>query len=163
MELEPASADGLYSRFGVMAFADASAAFANFHRALKPSGRLGFVCWRSLAENELDLMPLRAAGLEAMANDTPFSFADPAHIRTVLEGAGFSDTAIEAHDEMVSSGGLEAMAEVLLAVGPLGRILRENPELRAAAEPSVRATLATRDVGGHIALKAATWIVTARA
>jgi len=161
--LEPASADGLYSRFGVMAFADAGAAFANLHRALKPAGRLAFVCWRSLAENALDLLPLQAAGLEAMVDATPFSFADPTHIRAVLGGAGFGDVALEAHDELVSSGGLDAMAEVLLAVGPLGRILRENPQLRPEVEPRVRATLAERDVGGRIALRAATWIVTARA
>ncbi len=163
IDLAPASADGLYSRFGVMAFTDADTAFANFRRALKPGGRLAFVCWRSLEENELDLLPLKAAGLEAMVDATPFSFADPAHIRAVLESAGFSGVTVEAHDEIVSSGGLDAMAEVLLAVGPLGRILRENPELRPAAEPRVRAALAVRDVGGRIALKAATWIVTARA
>lgn len=55
------------------------------------------------------------------------------------------------------------MASVLLRVGPLGRILRENPDLRAAAEPRVRAALASRTEAGQVSLQAATWIVAAHA
>ena len=46
--------DAVFSRFGVMAFADPIMAFANLRETLKPRGRLAFVCWRALAENELD-------------------------------------------------------------------------------------------------------------
>ena len=155
--------DAIFSRFGVMAFADPIAAFANLRGALKPGGRLAFVCWRSLAENELDLAPLRAAGLEDLADMTPFAFEDPARIREVLQAAGFRDVSIEPHDQQVGGGGLEAMLSVVLAVGPLGRILRENPSLRAEAEPLVRQALAARDGPDGVTLKAATWIVTARA
>ena len=154
--------DGVFSRFGVMAFADPVAAFANVYRWLKPSGRLAFVCWRSLAENELDLLPLRAAGLEAMADPTPFRFEDPDVTRATLEAAGFKRIDIRPHDEPVSSGDLEAMLAVLMRVGPLGRILRENPRLRAAAEPRVRAALAVVGDPSRVALNAATWIVSAR-
>lgn len=163
LDLPAASVDRVFSRFGVMGFADPRAAFANFHRMMKPSGRIAFVCWRSLAENELDWLPLEAAGLESRADPTPFSFEDPAYVRAMLEAAGFGEVEISAHDEAVSSGDLEAMLIVLLKVGPLGRILRENPGLRGAAEPKVRAALAAKDAGGRVALTAATWIVTARA
>ena len=145
-----------------MAFSDPVAAFRNFHRMTKPSGRLAFVCWRSLDENELDRLPLRAAGLENMIDPTPFSFADPGHIRATLEAAGFGRIAIRAHDEDVSSGDLDAMTTVLLKVGPLGRIVRENPHLRIAAEPRVRAALAARSDHTRVALKAATCSSTAR-
>jgi ubiquinone/menaquinone biosynthesis C-methylase UbiE len=37
--------DLAFSRFGVMFFADPVAAFANLRAALKPSGRLVFVCF----------------------------------------------------------------------------------------------------------------------
>jgi len=113
--------DGVFSRFGVMAFADPEEAFHNLRRGLKPDGRLAFVCWRSLAENELDHLPLRAAALEGEADATPFSFEDPARIREVLHAAGFRDVAIEPHDQEVGSDGLEAMLDVLLSVGPLGK------------------------------------------
>ena len=43
--------DAAFSRFGVMFFADPAAAFANIRAALKPGGRLAFVCWRQMTEN----------------------------------------------------------------------------------------------------------------
>jgi len=156
------SFDAIFSRFGVMAFADPVAAFDNLRRGLKPEGRLAFVCWRSLAENDLDLVPLRAAGLESQADMTPFAFEDPARITEVLAGAGFGDIDVKPFDQQVGSGGLDAMLAVVLAVGPLGRILRETPSLRAKAEPLVRQALAARAGPGGVTLKAATWIVTAR-
>jgi SAM-dependent methyltransferase len=157
------SIDAVFSRFGVMAFADPVAAFSNFRRMLKPAGRLAFVCWRSLEENELDHLPLRAAGLEHLLDPTPFSFADEGFLRATLEAAGFEDIAIRAHDQAVTSGDLETMTTVLLKVGPLGRIVRENPALGPSAEARVRAALATKGDPGEVALQAATWIVSARA
>jgi SAM-dependent methyltransferase len=44
---ESAAFDLLFSRFGVMFFAEPARAFANLRIALKPSGRLAFACWRS--------------------------------------------------------------------------------------------------------------------
>jgi SAM-dependent methyltransferase len=162
LALPERSIDCVFSRFGVMAFRDPVAAFSNFRRMMRPSGRLAFVCWRSLHENELDYLPLRSAGLDARIDPTPFSFADSRIIRTTLETAGFRQVTIQPHDEMVSSGNLDAMIVVLLSVGPLGRIIRENPKLKAAAESRVRAALAERGNQAAVALNAATWVVTAR-
>jgi SAM-dependent methyltransferase len=163
LDLPEGSVNGVFSRFGVMVFADPAAAFVSFHRVMKPSGRLAFVCWRALEENELDITPLRAAGLEARADRTPFSFEKPEVVRSVLRAAGFEQIAIEPYGQAVSSGGLEEMLAVLLKVGPLGKIVRENPELRDVAEPRLRATLATRLERGRVSLNAAVWIVTATA
>ena len=55
------------------------------------------------------------------------------------------------------------MNEPLLKVGPLGRIVRENPGLRGSAEARVRAALAAKGGTARVALQAATWIVTAQA
>lgn len=163
LELSPRSIDGVFSRFGVMGFRDPVAAFRGFHRLMKPTARLAFVCWRALEENELDLLPVRAAGLEHLIDGTPFSLADAETVQATLRAAGFSQIAIRAHDVAVSSGDLEAMVTVLLRVGPLGKILRESPSLRRAAEPRLRAALASKGDGACLALNAATWIVTARA
>ena len=162
LALPDCSIDRVFSRFGVMFFQDPVAAFSNFLRMMRPSGRMAFVCWRSLDENELDLFPLRAAGLEGWLDPTPFSFADSGFIRTTLQTAGFRQVTIEAHDDMVSSGDLDAMIAVLLRVGALGRIIRENPGMRAAAETRVRTALAQQGNQAAVALKAATWVVTAR-
>ena len=50
---DDAAFDVAISRFGVMFFADPVAAFTNIGRALKPGGRIAWIVWRSLAENEL--------------------------------------------------------------------------------------------------------------
>ncbi|WP_395448660.1 class I SAM-dependent methyltransferase [Aminobacter sp. UC22_36] len=163
LDLPSTSADAVFSRFGVMGFADPVAAFANFARMLKPAGKLAFVCWRSPEQNELDRFPLAAAGFESAAADTPFSFADPDHIRGTLAAAGFGDIAIWPLDQMVSSGDVDAMSQVLSKVGPLGRILRENPALRATAESRLRKALAALGDPTSVELRASVWIVTARA
>lgn len=172
---EAGSFDSAFSRFGVMFFADPTAAFINIHRSLKPNGRLAFVCWRALEENPLDFLPLRAASphlpsqlvheLSAPGSDAPgpFAFANPDRVRRILENAGFAEIEITARDELVGSGDLESMLMACTRVGALGKILRENPELRTAALPAVRAALAAHDGPGGVRLNAATWLATARA
>jgi SAM-dependent methyltransferase len=166
---EPASFDAAFSRFGVMFFADPVAAFINIRRSLRPKGRLAFVCWRALQQNALDLVPLRAASAHLPpqpAHDAdapgPFAFASPERVRGILQRAGFRKIEIAAHDEQVGSGDLDTMLAVCSRVGALGRILRENPELRAAALPAVRSALAAHDGTDGVRLNAATWVVTAR-
>jgi hypothetical protein len=146
-----------------MAFKDPVDAFTNFHRILRPSGAVAFSCWRSLEENELDRLPLSAAGLAEAVDESPFSFADPERLRRTLETAGFSNITIRAHDERVSSGDLDAMTWVLLKVGPLGKIVRENPALRGTAEPRLRRALAALGDPSQVQLLASVWIVTAKA
>lgn len=163
LDLPDESVDAVFSRFGVMTFSDAVAAFSNFRRILKPSGRLAFVCWRSLHENELDHLPLLAAGVPTTIDERPFSFADPEDIRRTLAAAGFDGILIESHDENVSSGDIDAMVCVLMKVGPLGKIIRENPALQATAEPRLRDALGVLGDPCMVQLMASVWIVSGRA
>lgn len=154
--------DAVFSRFGVMAFAEPIAAFTNLRRLLKPSGRMAFCCWRALKDNELDRMPLSAAGF-VLADDTPFSLSNPRYVRRLLQKAGFQDIAVTPYDASVTSGDLDAMSSVLLKVGPLGKIIRENPALRQETEPRLRQALASLSDPSEVCLQASVWIVTARA
>jgi SAM-dependent methyltransferase len=93
---EPASFDAAFSRFGVMFFADPTAAFINIRRSLRPNGRLAFACWRALVENPLDSLPLSAASAHLppqSAHDPdapgPFAFANPDRVRGILERSGW--------------------------------------------------------------------------
>ncbi len=167
---KPSSFDALYSRFGVMFFAHPVRAFVNLHTALKPGGALAFVCWRRLDENDLDYIPLQAAlphlpasltqNLDAAA---PFSLSNPVHTEKILTDAGFGNVRIEKHDECVSSGDKESMLELALSVGSLGKIVRENPHLKAAVAPSVKAALEANGRPNDFGLNAAAWIVSAQA
>jgi SAM-dependent methyltransferase len=167
---EPALFNAAFSRFGVMFFADPVAAFINIRRSLKPNGRMAFVCWRALEANQLDILPLRAASphlplLPALDPEAPgpFAFANADRVRGILERADFGEIEITAHDEQVGSGDLDTMLRVCSRVGALGKILRDNPELRAVTLPAVRSALAAYDGADGVKLTAATWVVTARA
>ena len=100
-------------------FSNPVVACANSRKILKLTGWLTFVFWRALEANQLDLLPLRATGLEAVADPTPFSLADDGFLRTMLRAAGFADVTVQASDMPVSCGNLDTMAKVLLRVGPL--------------------------------------------
>src|SRR5258708_22029865 len=110
-----ASVDALYSRFGVMFFADVRAAFANLRRALRPGGRLAFVCWQEMARNPWADVPLRAVmrllpetalpELLRPGLPGPFSMADAAQVRGVLTDAGFADVTIEPWEQAENRGG----------------------------------------------------------
>jgi SAM-dependent methyltransferase len=163
LALPNGSFDGIYSRFGIMFFADPSRAFSNMRRMLKRHGKIGFVCWRSFDENELDFFPVQAAGLSLDADTAPFSFDNSDTIKNVLRSAGFDRIAVEPHDTSVSSGSTEAMLQVLTRVGALGMILRGTPALLPHVKPQVLAALAAREADGKVSLRSATWIVTATA
>jgi SAM-dependent methyltransferase len=161
LALPDQSMDAIFSRFGIMFFADPIVAFANMHRMLRQGGRIGFVCWRSLSENELDFFPLEAAGMTAAIDAAPFSFEDADTVGRILRSAGFDLIGIRAFDADVSSGDAEAMLKVVTRVGALGKVLRETPAFLPDAERRVRTALSMRERGGRVSLGAATWIVTA--
>jgi SAM-dependent methyltransferase len=168
---EPGAFDAAYSRFGVMFFNDPAAAFANIRKALKPGGRLGFVCWRPLKENGWMTIPLGAARdhIEAQPQTPdplapgPFAFADPERVRGILSGAGFTDIAIEPRDFMIGGNDLDESVELSLRVGPLSRLLAEHPDARDAVIATLRETLAGHLGPDGVRMPGAVWIVTAQA
>ena len=56
----PGGVELVFSRFGVMFFADPAGAFRNIRTALRTGGRLAFVCWQPLAANPWVRVPLEA-------------------------------------------------------------------------------------------------------
>jgi len=165
LNLPDASVDGIFSRFGVMAFEDPLRAFANFRRMAKPGARLSFTCWRSLEENELDHLPVRAAALPNPVDPGPFSMECPSHVERTLRSAGFRDLQVTRMDRPVSAGNVDSTLALVTGVGALGRILREHPELLAEAAPRVRIALDAKERArnGDVWLNAACWLVTGRA
>lgn len=164
----PRSFDAAFSRFGVMFFTDPVAAFANIRRALRSGGRIAFVCWRGLAENELDSLPIRAAApympaqLVADAEVAAhFSFADPNFLREALTRAGYECIDIRHYDVDVGTGDLRSMVNVCSRVGSLGALLREHPEFRSDAVRALERALIPYDGPDGPALRAATWVVRA--
>jgi SAM-dependent methyltransferase len=171
---DEAAFDCVYSRFGVMFFEDPPAAFANLRRALRPQGRLAFVCWQARERNPWMMAPALAAMQHVAfppppAPDAPgpFAFADVERVRGILEAAGFADVAHEAIDRPMplGNGGLDEAVELVLSVGPVGQALREaqaGPEQRERVVAAVREALERFETPRGIEAPAAAWIVTAR-
>jgi SAM-dependent methyltransferase len=170
----PASFDLLASRFGVMFFADPAKSFANIRKALRPSGRLAFACWREPRENPWMMAPLQAVykhvpklPQQDPEDPGPFAFASEARVHRILGEAGFSGIAMEPCPlslDIAIGRGLEAAVQSALEIGPANRALEGQPaELRAAAIHSIRETLAPFVKGDAVPLAASIWIVTARA
>jgi ubiquinone/menaquinone biosynthesis C-methylase UbiE len=163
--------DAAFSRFGVMFFADPTAAFANILKALRPGGRIAFVCWRSPQENPLMTAPLKAAEhlMPPMSPSDPlapgpFAFADPERLRRILGEAGFGQIAIRPFDARVGGWTPDEAMIVAQRVGPLGTVLRENPHLRPKVLDAVVQELQRHTrADGKVRMDAAVWIVTATA
>ena len=140
---EPGRADLLFSRFGVMFFADPR--FPSQHgKGLRPDGRLAFACWREPKLNPWLMLPLHAAYRHAPRlpelgpeDPGPFSFATEARTKRVLDAAGFSAIAMEPIDlflDIAVGRGLDGAVEGALEIGPASRALaNQPPEVRAGA------------------------------
>lgn len=171
---QPESFDAVFSRFGVMFFADPVAAFVNLSAALRYEGKLGFVCWRALAENPSFTLPFQAAlpflselpSQPKPGEPGPFAFAEREHVASILQRAGFRDIVVEPYDtDMVFAGrrDLEGAVAQAFELGPLGRLRTPlEPAVRARVWDAVRAAFEPHYGPSGVVLPAATWLVTAR-
>jgi SAM-dependent methyltransferase len=164
--------DLLFSRFGLMFFDAPAAALGHLRAALRPGGRLAFVCWRAPRDNPWAMAPLaaarRALGIEPPARDPyapgPFAFADGARLERLLREAGFDDIGLRRFDAPVPIGASAAQATAsLLRLGPVSGLARElgpahEPAIAAAVEQALR-PLAAAD--GSVSLDGSVWVVTA--
>ncbi|MFE6959885.1 class I SAM-dependent methyltransferase [Streptomyces sp. NPDC057696] len=180
----PAGAfDVAISRFGVMFFADPVAAFANIRRALRPGGRLAFICaaeperndWLRAVAGLRGILPVGDFGApgERDTSRSPgmFSLADPDATRGVLSGAGFAGVEVRRVEEY-GLWGRDAgdAAAFLLGSGP-GRHLTEQVggEVRELARRTLTNTLHAyeragdggADGEGEVRMKSAGFLVTA--
>lgn len=170
----PRKYDVLYSRFGVMFFADPASAFRHLAHALLPGGRIGFVCWRAPTDNPWVVVP--AAAVRAALPDVvapapdpdapgPFSLAKPTRIEEVLSAAGFMSIDIARFDSDValSHTGLAAAVDAALSVTPVARLLVDATDAeRKRAEEAVTRALEPYLRGEQLSLRGAAWTVCAK-
>jgi SAM-dependent methyltransferase len=163
--------DLLFSRFGVMFFADPIAAFTHLRTALAPNGRVVFVCWRALALNVWASLPL-AAARELLPPQPPvdpqapgpFAFADRERLKGILASAGFREVTVEPHDTVMRMGDtLEDAARDATILGPLARLTTDLPAATLAdIRTRIAAAYAPFVMPGGVEPTAAVWLVTAR-
>jgi hypothetical protein len=156
-----------------MFFDDPPAAFSNLRTALRPYGRLCFICWQALEKNEWVRIPLMAAAQHiappappAPGAPGPFALADPERVRSILEAGGFKDISLEAHEAQLSLGGatnVDEAVEFMLEIGPIAALLREaDDNVRTRVTQAISTALTPYTIPGGVSLSGAAWIVFAR-
>lgn len=162
--------DVALSRFGVMFFGDPVAAFANVAGALRPGGRLAFVCPQSAADQPWYTVPL--AGLHG--DGTPpglpedgapgmFSLARRGRISAVLAAAGFADVRPEPLDAPMGFGPtLDDAVGFYLGSGPVRAAIEARPDLAEVARDRLGAALEPYAGPAGVVIPATHWLVTAR-
>ena len=164
--------DLIVSRFGVMFFADPTAAFINLHSGLSPEGRLCFLCWQPPRANPW--MSISGAAIQPFLTPPetpldprapgPFAFADKDYVAQVLSDAGFVATDIRSVTADVHIGDdLEDALESQSRIGPMARALAElDGEEREQAIAAARDALSAHVTKDGLDLGAACWLVYAR-
>ncbi|MEE8543364.1 MAG: class I SAM-dependent methyltransferase [Gammaproteobacteria bacterium] len=168
----PARFDLIFSRFGVMFFDDPPAAFSNLRRALRPGGRLAFVCWRDPQDN-----PWATIAVDAVQQHIPikrpkpgvlgpFGLADSGHVENILDMAGFLKVGFEEISgkfTLGAGGSLEdTVANVLKFVNVADALREAEVQDTTEIAASIQEALAPYATPTGVHMDSAAWIVTAR-
>lgn len=164
--------DLLYSRHGVMFFADSLKAFRDLRAAAKDSGSLVFSCFRSWSENpwasELASAALGRPAPSPGREPSGFALADPDYVHELLKEAGWASAEGRPISfRYVAGKGADAVDEAqsfLLDIGPASSAIRAMPDVEVApAKERLRGALEHHFNGEAVEFEAAVWIWTAKA
>ncbi|GLX22016.1 class I SAM-dependent methyltransferase [Streptomyces lavendulae] len=166
--LPEAAYDVAISRFGVMFFSDPAAAFANIASALRPGGRVAFLCaaepegndWLTALTALADLLPV--GGFGSPGGPGMFSLADPGTATGLLRTAGLGDVRAE-HVSAPGTWGRTAReaADFLLDSGPGRHLLgAAGPDEGARARDRLTDAFRAHEAEGAVRLRSTAWLLT---
>jgi SAM-dependent methyltransferase len=163
--------DVVISRFGMMYFDDPPAAFRNLARALRPDGRLIFVCPQDPLKSEWVAVAFGAA--IAVLGRTPevgpasapgtFALADPQRLTGQLASAGLRDVAQEPVTRPVRLGhNIGGVVDYILALPESRQLFAgASPQMLDAARTALAEAFAPYLGADGVVLGAAAWLVSA--
>lgn len=164
--------DLIFSRHGVMFFDDPVSAFRRLREVTKPDGVLVFSCFQHWRANPwASELASAAAGRELQPPGKEaggFAFADPDHVRQILETAGWyrvqSQPVFFRYVAGAGESAIDRALGFLTDVGPASRVLSSLRKTeRPAAMARMRLVLESYIVGETIAFPAAAWLWSAQA
>jgi ubiquinone/menaquinone biosynthesis C-methylase UbiE len=167
--------DFVFARFGTMFFANPVAGLRNMRRALKPGGRMVHIVWRERADNpwlsmakDVVLRFLPPPGADAQTcGPGPFSMADEATVRKMMEVAGYETIEFRRVDAPVLVGkDVKDAIAFQLAIGPAGEVFREAGAEAERKRPEIEAALAEainrqKIAAEGIVMDSSSWVISA--
>ena len=166
--------DNVVSRFGVMFFADPMAAFKNIRSSMKNNGKLNFVCWSKLEDNDFFVMPLKIVLRHLnkplptpSKSPGPLSFSDPDHTEHILKSSGFKSVAIKTvKTKMINYDTIENQIQLFNKIGLAARIKKEasfDNLISAKIDNELISELKRKTTSNGTTLKAVVHYVSAKA
>jgi SAM-dependent methyltransferase len=169
--------DYVFSRMGVMFFANPVAALRNLRESMAPGGRFCAVVWRRKLDNDWvhraelvveKYLERPDESEEPTCGPGPFSMANADTVTEQLLLAGFEAVELRRSDLPLKIGDdLDHAIEFAMALGPAGEILRlwgdRVDEIRPTIASEIRASLTDLETPEGVFAPASTWIVSALA
>ncbi len=167
--------DYVFSRMGVMFFANPVAALRNVRAAMRPGGRLCVVVWRRKLDNSWvweaeqvveKYLDHPEESDEPTCGPGPFSMANADTVSDQLAIAGFESIELLRSDLPLRMGmTLDDAVELTMALGPAGEVLRlwgdRAGEIRPTIAAEIRAALARFETEDGVLAPSSTWVVSA--
>ncbi len=169
--------DYVFSRMGVMFFANPVAALRNIRAAMAPGARLCAVVWRRKLDNswvwEAEQVveqylehPTRSD--EPTCGPGPFSMADADTVSEQLAIAGFESIGLRRSDLPLRMGAtLDQAVDLTMSIGPGGEVLRlwgdRAEEIRPTIARDIRAALEKYETDDGVLAPSSTWVISASA
>jgi SAM-dependent methyltransferase len=165
--------DYVFSRMGIMFFANPVQALRNVRAVMQPGGRLCAAVWRRKLDNDwlhraelvvADYLEHPEESDEPTCGPGPFSMANADTVSEQLKIAGFESISLQRCDLPIKIGdNLDHAVEFSLAIGPAAEVLRlwgdRVDEIRPKISREVREALTEFDGPDGVFAPASTWIV----
>jgi SAM-dependent methyltransferase len=167
--------DYVFSRMGVMFFANPVQALRNVREAMRPGACACFVVWRRKLDNDWVREAERVVEAylehpeeteEPTCGPGPFSMADADVVSGQLAIAGFEAIELRRSDLPLRMGAaLDDAVDLVMSIGPAGEVLRlwgdRAEEIRPKIAADIRAALARYETDDGILAPSSTWIISA--
>ncbi len=167
--------DHVFSRMGVMFFANPVQALRNVRGAMRPGGRACFVVWRRKLDNgwvrEAEQVVERylehpEKTEEPTCGPGPFSMADADVVTEQLALAGFEAIELRRSDLPLKMGAdLDGAVDLVMSIGPAGEVLRlwgdRAEEIRPTIAAEIRGVLEQFETDEGVLAPSSTWLISA--
>jgi SAM-dependent methyltransferase len=168
--------DYVFSRMGVMFFANPVQALRNIRAAMRPGGRLTVVVWRRKLDNPWvweaeqvveQYLEHPEETEEPTCGPGPFSMANADTVTEQLRIAGFEAIELRRSDLPMPMGTLDNAVDLTMAIGPAGEVLRlwgdRAEEIRPRIASEIGAALKQFETEDGVRAPASTWVISALA